>query len=1036
MARTGYKVTVYLDDNPNSPGYMEKYEERVLDEETCPIEQDDFILVATECEVVFSGKTGYRVDIYYNNTTGEYKQEKALDPECEASTDEEIWVPSGDPFCETTEQGVNTGYMVQLVVQKNQLLPNYGETKYNRWKSPECGSNNCAIWDDLQKQCHISVINCVATFDGTADVTQIDINPLSSTYNQTRTINKQDSDCENCTETTFSWVLVGDMCGDDELLCSNGIQQTSTNSYTVHRKYKTIGSASPVPMDEYQVVLKTEDDEDCGYIRPIYEMRRMPGEYLCDTETYTKYEKLSQYVSYDLGETWSLVSPEVSERGNVIAEESYDCGKPMYRWVFNGEYMCEDNGDDGKIRYYNSFSNGEFSDLKSSVPCNESDVLSGSEITSVTQTNYRRVGDCVRDVDGSVANNSVVLWLGNYVEEVGSITGYSGVTLDIPERVNKLGEIRSNYYFENLVMMPQYPVSATSVFQQSDRSQDNCAIWVAADTYEFWQEDAFWGNFDGRDVNTAKLLPMNNDNISWKARMHMKSDFNDWYYFIPDGEDETTITSQEGRYGRAIVTEINISDKVKTLSTSCFGDRNSGMKDFNSLTTLDLGYGVETIGDDVFNRNNFTEIHIPESVRTIGKNAFYGNSCSAITIPDSVNTIGEYAFYKFDHTLDRLEIGSGCTSIGHHVINAARTVVMNAFTPPSITRYTFGETLPNEILVLCELYDRYREQWSGVTAYTSVMRPYECSGEEVDIAVLYLDDGTAIEIKRDRKLITKTLFGDEVNDYMDSVSAITITSECNRINGMQTGNNEPSITFEGITPPTLVNVSGNFSEVNVPCQGYFNYYYDNDFSGYIEKFNECPMEYKQDVIPGEYVCVNGDKCTVIGTYRRVLGTTGEWYLDTSAGTTAGSVIEADSVDCRYKSFDEFISTSTTTCDRYDCSVSPVIQKITAIEVNIEYYAGNLYHNYFRVEIPGGSWLEFMCASSSVYYWDLVNGLNYGITYLADDESVDWINWVNKGKSGAIKVNFMQHYGDYCSLYIWGINFNSHTRALTKIYYDN
>lgn len=339
MARTGYKITVYLDDNPNSETYLQTYEERTEDLEKCPINEDDLILVGNECEIVESGYTGYRVLIYYNRTTGEYSEVKELDPECEATSDEEQWVASGDPFCETTEQGINTGYMLQLLVQKNAMLPNYGATKYNRYKSPECGENNCPIWNDLEKSCHIAVNDCVATFDGTADIMQIDINPLSPTYNQTRTANKQDSDCENCTNTLFDWVLVGEMCGDDDLLCSNGVQQVSTNSYIVYRKYKTIGSGSPIPMDEYQVTLNEEDDEDCGFIRPQYKWEKQPG-YLCDYETYTKYELYAKMVSYDEGVTWSIKQPYETQRGEIIAYDSYDCGKPMYRWIPTGEFVC------------------------------------------------------------------------------------------------------------------------------------------------------------------------------------------------------------------------------------------------------------------------------------------------------------------------------------------------------------------------------------------------------------------------------------------------------------------------------------------------------------------------------------------------------------------------------------------------------------------------------------------------------------------------------------------------------------------------
>ena len=344
--RTGYKITVYLDDNPLSPTYMETYEEKTLDEDACPIPTDDLVLVSNECEITLSGYSGYRIATYYNTTTGEYTTEKVEDPDCVASSTEEQWVNSGTPYCEVSDKGVNTGYMLQPQVQSNINLENYGETRVSKYKSPDCGSNGCAMWDDIQKQCHMLVTDCNIRFDGTSDVSQIDINPLSSTYNQTRTINRQDNECVNCTNTVFNWVDLGTMCGDNEVLCNNGIQEVSINSYKVSQKHKTIGSGNPIPMDEYQVTLNLENDEDCGYIPPQYRWDVVQGQYICDEETYTKYQTLIHMVSYDRGVTWSAVEPIETKRGEVLAYDSYECGKPMERWVETSETVCEDNGDE------------------------------------------------------------------------------------------------------------------------------------------------------------------------------------------------------------------------------------------------------------------------------------------------------------------------------------------------------------------------------------------------------------------------------------------------------------------------------------------------------------------------------------------------------------------------------------------------------------------------------------------------------------------------------------------------------------------
>lgn len=649
MAKTGYKIVVYLDDNPLSPTYMQTYEERVLDETSCPISEDDLVLISNECEVSISGYTGYRLEIYYNRTTGEYVENRVLDSECEASSTEEQWVNSGSPYCETTEKGINTGYMLQLQVQMNPNLENYGKTRLQRYKSPECGGNNCAIWEDIQKQCHIEVIDCVATFDGTADISQIDDNPLSDTYNQTRTINKQDSDCENCTKTTFSWVEVGTMCGDDKLLCSNGIQQVSTNSYTVSQKYKTIGNKK-IPMDEYQVVLKTEDDEDCGYIKPQYKMEKAEGQYLCDYETYTKYEMLIRMVSYDAGVTWSVwndpqTGKPYTERGEVIAYDSYDCGKPMYRWVPNGEFMCEDNGDDGKIMIWNN--EGK---LSAYTPCDESNVLSGSETTIAPTkevyseyTNTTQVGDCVSVINGLPVTNSAKLWLGNYTEKINSgLQSYERGSLDIPERVNYIGDAFAsdtshwNPTLRTLVLHPMTPPTLGSL----SGSTQSMPITVTKQPYGvtkgsgiFVPKDAYNDYLDAWSSTTFTNLikPMNDDSISYKAIIDYESDFTKWRCFVPDGESASTIGNNEWVYGCTTITSITLTNKVITVADNAFyvSENYTGMY---NLKEINLGDTVETIGTNAFRPGSSTvldaqldKVTLPSSLKLVKDRAFPSN---------------------------------------------------------------------------------------------------------------------------------------------------------------------------------------------------------------------------------------------------------------------------------------------------------------------------------------------------------------------------------------------------------------------------
>ena len=707
MAKTGYKIVVYLDDNPLSPTYMQTYEERVLDKTACPIESDDLVLISNECEVDLSGYTGYRLEIYYNRTTGEYVENRVEDPECIESSTDEQWVNSGSPYCETTDKGINTGYMLQLQVQMNPNLANYGETRTQRYKSPECGGNNCAIWEDIQKSCHIAVNDCVATFDGTADISQIDVNPLSPTYNQTRTINKEDSDCENCTQTFFSWIDVGTMCGDDELLCSNGLQQVSTNSYIVSQKYKMIGDTPPIPMDEYQIYLKIEDDEDCGYIRPQYGWQKAEGQYICDYETYTKYEMYVRIVSYDAGATWSVVEPVETQRGDVIAYDSYDCGKPMYRWVDNGEIVCEDNGDDGKFVYWD-----EESVMTKSYPCNESSVLTNAEYKAMTTISsgvtspdgYKstyQVGDCVSELaDGALKYFSNRLWLGNYTEKLGyeSLCGYNQKTLEIPSRVNDMSHRAFGYTSWNgssqcwnvnctadsLYVMVMHPTTPPLLEHDDDlphhfvlapddaravdkaNAYNGAAIFVPNESYDLYCTANVWS----RHANSlkARILPMNNDSVSHKAIIDYVSDFTSWRYYIPDGESASTLGVEEKIYGRGIITAITITNKVTDIADNTFY-RYNNYDGMYSIKSINLGATVEHIGNYAFKAGSSTVLEggvtsllIPRSVRSIGYYAFEGYPLSSLTIHNGVETIGNYAFAN--NLLTTLTIPDSVMTIG------------------------------------------------------------------------------------------------------------------------------------------------------------------------------------------------------------------------------------------------------------------------------------------------------------------------------------------------------------------------------------
>ena len=71
-----------------------------------------------------------------------------------------------------------------------------------------------------------------------------------------------------------------------------------------------------------------ELSEDCGYTPPQYRWTNLDPsvDYYCDSETFVKYYKQQQQVSYDGGTTWENVTPAVYQQGGVAEVHSTDCG--------------------------------------------------------------------------------------------------------------------------------------------------------------------------------------------------------------------------------------------------------------------------------------------------------------------------------------------------------------------------------------------------------------------------------------------------------------------------------------------------------------------------------------------------------------------------------------------------------------------------------------------------------------------------------------------------------------------------------------
>lgn len=112
----------------------------------------------------------------------------------------------------------------------------------------------------------------------------------------------------------------------------------------------------------------------------------------------------------------------------------------------------------------------------------------------------------------------------------------------------------------------------------------------------------------------------------------------------------------------------------------------------NSIQKVEIGGGVTSIGDNVFNYcYHLTSITIPDNVTSIGSTAFYNcYSLTSITIPDNVARIGSNAFQSC-YRLTSITIPKSVTSIESSAFNYCQGLISVAI-PESITSisYTFS----------------------------------------------------------------------------------------------------------------------------------------------------------------------------------------------------------------------------------------------------------------------------------------------------------------------------------------------------------
>lgn len=305
---------------------------------------------------------------------------------------------------------------------------------------------------------------------------------------------------------------------------------------------------------------------------------------------------------------------------------------------------------------------------------------------------------------------------------------------------------------------------------------------------------------------------------------------------------------------------IEIGDCVTEISNNAFGS----MRNVSALT---FGNNIVTIGESAFYLNDYiTDIVIPNSVTTIGESAFqHMESLSSVTISDNVTSIGQAAFEQSGYNnpnLRHIEVGSGVTYIG-----------AGAFTVDNTNSETHINRFITEVVMHC----------TTPPTFASGNNPFQSMGKyNVYIPNALWDDYMATSQWSGLKRYT-------------NIHLYTIDPEYRTIS----------------TATTCVGVDKYaVDEYQMTQNRWETYQTISSTTGNLIEANSYDCGYRTRTLNTATTCVGVDKYT-LEEYQVSTDSGTTW---TTTGTSATTLLEANSYDCGYRTR---TTSSATYCEGYD-----------------------------------------------------------------------------------------------------------------------